>query len=190
MKYILLFLLFALNPLQAAAKGKMDGDRYNSLNGLFSIKAPKMLDGVKITDLTPSDHHHFLSFVDNWGNVIRVEVLTSTSTINPKQLFYNEIFEPLLSENPLTKLVFENEEFLAPIGQSYVAFLDTSHEERLDSKRLYLVSFAENHAIIISTQESPLSNFSRKLTGAELASNLTPMVEKLLETRLSYQKKK
>lgn len=191
MRIVALFFasFFFLNPLNALS-GRISDDRYYSSTGPFSFKNPQMMEGVKITDLKPADNRYQVSFIDNWGNLLNVEVLIQDATHDPKQLFYNEIYQPLLTKFPSLKLVVENEEYLSPIGESYFALVDTSQDDRLDSKRLYLVSFLDNHAIIISTQEAPLSNFSRKLTGSELAANLNPMVEKLLETRLSYQKKR
>lgn len=158
-------------PLQ----GELSGDYYYSPERVYRFNIPAIQACPK--ELI-NDKSHTISFMDDLGNLIRVEVaIASEEEMNYfsalilklsykqvlQELFDSCALKPICNTFPLTDILDEGFIELDPIGPVYYAVLtipggstlaDAKTGKRVDSKRVYLVSVVDNHIVVLSAQES------------------------------------
>jgi hypothetical protein len=180
----------------------MVAGHYHHPDELFSFKAPAMMPGAKIEEML-SPRIDVITFRDDYGHLIRVEVVTSTKEKyegltallredeekTVRELFVYCVFDLIAQAFPDTKILEEKFCEVEGIGNVFFVVINipggstlqnADTGEVFDSMRAYTLFVKENQFIAISIQDGlPGSDFTE--------ANNQFLFNKLLEIRSSYE---
>lgn len=185
----------------------IDG-RYYDPSGSYSFATPVAMYDKSMTEKKLDQNRDFVSFQDPFGHLVRFEITKFPHdeilaiSDKPEELeklleliFKDCVLAAISQQYPNVKISQQNIENIEGIGTAYFAIInipngstliDLNHNQRLDSKRGYLLSFCENHLVVISNQESSLAEFAEQHCDVKV-DRVKKMYDELVNSRLSYK---
>lgn len=196
-------------------KGKVINGHYRHPYGLYSIKLPEMLLGARIDEklISPKSTKSAVVFLDDFGNLVRVEVSAHTKEEmkmfdflfaenfeeHSRGLFEHSVLAPISREFKGTRIIEDKTVDIDGIGKTYFALVqipngsnmrNSNTGKREDSTRAYMMSTSGTHLVFLSTQESIISKNEREFdqkTAREIPpAHTQELYNRLIELRKTY----
>lgn len=195
-----------------AKKNEIIDNYYYNYRGSYCFKMPEMQSGMQIEQYYMSERtFNGVIIRDDFGNLVRIEddafpeedsdllakyILENSCQEVLTSIFQNCVFMAILKQFPSTQVLEEKFVDINGIGQAYFAIIDipggsnmqnANTGQKADSRRVYMISFCENHLVVLSMQESLLVQEWRKRNAIDSIEINQELYDKLIDLRKSYK---
>jgi hypothetical protein len=197
----LAFICLLLNGCSTLTQDVIRQGYYYDVDNAYKIKVPNYLHRAHFNHTYMAEGFHSAVTMDtDFGLMCRIEDVILPEDIDCNNitcehlegLFYECVFMPICNKYPSTQILEQKYTEIEGIGVAYFGtlyipeggnLLEVQTGKRCDAKMTYMISFCENHLVVLS-QQSP----SNHLFGyASNRDNYPKYYQELIDLRRSYQ---